>query len=85
MLVKYCESEFEIPDILIDKFIKDFDALPGSAHRDGVHQIRESIGEVLEYAIEEPDLLEEPEYLVDFLRALAMRQAMDKLGILYDA
>jgi len=85
MMVEHYGSEFEVPDLLIDKFLKDFDSLPGSGHREGICQIRDSIDEVLEIVEEEPDILEEPEYLLDFIRALAMKQAMGKLGILYDS
>jgi hypothetical protein len=85
MMVKCYGSEFEVPDLLVDKFVKDFDTLPGSGYREGVYQIRESINEILDIVVEEPDILHEPEYLTDFIRALAMRQAMEKLGILLDS
>lgn len=85
MLVEYCGSEFEVPQLIIDKFLKDFDGLPGSGARESVCQLRDCIDEVLEIVSEEPDILEEPEYHVDFIRALAMRHAMNKLGILHDA
>lgn len=85
MLVEYFGSEFDIPDLLINKFAKDFDSLPGSGYREGVQQLRNCIEEILDVVAEEPDILEEPEYMTDFLRALAMRQAMNSLGILYDA
>lgn len=85
MLVEYCGSEFDVPDLIIEKFLKDFDALPGSKYRQGVYELRDSIEDVLSYVAEEPEILEEPEYHVDFIRALAMRQAMSQLGILHDA
>ena len=85
MKVEYLGSEFDIPDLLIDKFSKDFDSLPGSGYREGVQQLRDCIDEILDVVAEEPDILEEREYMTDFLRALAMRQAMNGLGILYDA
>jgi len=85
MVVECYGSEFEVPDILIDKFLKDFDTLPGSGYREGVCQLRESIDEILDIVAEEPEVIEEPEYLTDFIRALAMKQAMSNLGILYDA
>lgn len=84
-MVEYCGSEFEVPDLIVEKFLKDFDALPGSKYRQGVYELRDSIEDVLAYAAEEPEILQEPEYHVDFIRALAMRQAMSKLGILHDA
>jgi hypothetical protein len=85
MIVEYFDSEFEIPDILIDKYAKDFDGLPGGRCREGVQQIRDSIEEILDIISEEPELLYETEYLTDFVGAMAMKQALSKLGILYDA
>jgi hypothetical protein len=85
MKVEYLGSEFDIPDLLINKFSKDFDSLPGSGYREGVQQLRDCIDEILDVVAEEPEILEEREYMTDFLRALAMRQAMNGLGILYDA
>lgn len=85
MLVECYGSEFEIPDILIDKFYRDFDGLPGSGQRENVCQLRSCIDDILDIVAEEPEILDEPEYMVDFLRALAMQQAMKNLGILHDA
>ena len=85
MKVECLGSEFEVPDILIERFLKDFDTLPGSGHREGVCQLRDSINDILDIVAEEPEILHESEYQVDFIRALAMQQAMSKLGILHDA
>ena len=85
MMVKCYGSEFEVPDLLVSKFLKDFDTLPGSGYREGIYQLRGSINEILDVVAEEPEILHEPEYLTDFIRALAMRQAMGELGILLDS
>ncbi len=85
MLVKCFDSEFDIPDILINKFIKDFDGLPGSGQHESIAQIRNAVYEVLDAVAEEPEILHEPEYLSDFIRALAIQRALETHGILYDA
>lgn len=85
MMVKCYGSEFDVPDLLIDKFLKDFETLPGSGYREGIYQLRGSINEILDVVADEPEIIHEPEYHTDFIRALAMRQAMGDLGILYDA
>jgi len=85
MKVECYSGEFDIPDLLIDRFIHDFSVLPGSGHREGVCQIRESINDIIDVVSEDPEMLHEPEYLSDFIRALAMKQAMGELGILYDS
>lgn len=78
-------SEFEIPDLLIDKYLKDFDGLPGSGQRESIMQLRMTIDEILDYIAEEPEMLEEKDIQADFLKALAMQQAMGELGILHDS
>ena len=85
MIVQYYESEFDIPDVLIDKFAKDFECLPGSGQYESIRQLRESVYDILDIVAEEPELIEEKEYLLDFIQALAMKEALAKHGILYDA
>lgn len=85
MKVEYCGSEFDVPELLINKFIKDFDSLPGSGDRESICMLRGSINEVFDIVAEDPEILHEKEYLEDFIQALAMRQALDAHGILYDA
>ena len=85
MKVECYGSEFDVPDLLVSKFLKDFETLPGSGYREGIYQIRDSISQILDIVADEPDILHEPEYLTDFIRALAMKQAMGELGILLDS
>lgn len=85
MIVEYFESKFDIPDILIHKFEKDFECLPGSGQYESIMQLRESVYDTLDLVAEEPELLDDKEYLLDFIQALAMRQALANNGILYDA
>jgi len=85
MIIEYCDSKFDIPDVLIFKFEKDFECLPGSGQYDSIMQLRESIYDTLDLIAEEPELLDDHDYLLDFIQALAMRQALANNGILYDA
>jgi hypothetical protein len=85
MMVECYGSNIEVPDILINKFAKDFEGLAGSGYREGVEQLRAAIWEVIDLIDEEPDLLNEKEYATDFVRALAMKQALANHGILFDA
>ena len=85
MKVECYDQKIEVPDLMIDKFLKDFETLPGSGHREGICQLRESINEVVDIVADDPEILHEPEYLADFIKALAMKQALGELGILYDA
>ena len=85
MKVEYYGSEFEVPELLIQQFEKDFDGLPGSKDRENVYMLRSAIYEILDIVAEDPEILDEKEYREDFVRALAMRQALSTLGILYDS
>jgi hypothetical protein len=85
MKVQCYDEEIDIPDILIDKFTKDFDGLPGSGQRESVSQLRDSVNEILDIVAEDPEILHEPEYLQDFIQALAMKKALQNHGILHDS
>jgi hypothetical protein len=84
MQVECLGTRIEIPELLIKKYIKDFDGLPGNDH-EVVLQLRESINEIIQAVAIDPEILHEREYLSDFVKALAMRQALETHGILYDA
>lgn len=85
MKVMCYDTEFDIPDLVIDKYIKDFECLPGSGDRESVLQLRNAVDDVLDYIEEDPELLNEKDFLSDFIRAMAIQQALGELGILYDA
>lgn len=85
MNVKYFDTEFEIPDILIDKYSKDFDGMAGKSLRDEILDLRDSANSVLEYISEEPEALEDDEILCEFINAMAVRQALQNNGLLFDA
>jgi hypothetical protein len=85
MKVEYYGSEFEVPEVMIQKFQKDFEWLPGSKDRSSVYMLRDSVFEILDIVADDPELLDETEYREDFVKALAIRQAMSSLGILYDS
>jgi len=85
MLVTFLDEEFDIPDLLVNKFVRQFESLPGSGNHDSVVVLRDSIESVLDTICEDPEVLHEPEYLDDFIRALAIRQALSHHGLLYDA
>jgi hypothetical protein len=85
MKVKFYGAEFDIPDLMIEKFIKDFDGLPGRGLHDEINMLRDSIGSIFDVVAEDPEILHEPEYLSDFIQAMAMKKAMEKHGIFYDA
>jgi len=85
MMVRCYDTEFEIPDLLVDKYVKDFDCIPGKSMRESVLDLRESVNEVLDYVAEDPEALHEREILSDFINALAIRQALKTHGLLLDS
>jgi len=85
MKVVCYNTEFDIPDFIIEKFIDDFKGLPGSGNREPVLQLRASTEDILDLVAEEPEILEEAEYLADFIRAVAVQEALRHHGLLYDA
>jgi hypothetical protein len=84
-MVQCYDTEFEVPDFVIDKFIKDFDGLPGSGDRESVLQLRYSVEEVIEAVAEDPEILYDRSYVAEFIQAIAMREALQYHGILHDA
>ena len=85
MKVMFNNLELTIPQTLINKFYKDFDGLPNSRHYDSIIELREAIENVVDIAKSEPSIIEDPEFQMDFVRAMAMMYAMKKHGIYYDA
>ena len=85
MEVKCFESTFDVPDIMVEKFFKDFDGLPGSAYRGSVLELREHVNEMIDAVAQEPELLEDPNNMIDFIRTLAIKKALENHGLLYDA
>jgi len=85
MMLNCYGSEIEVPDFVIDKFIKDFNGLPGSGDRESVLQLRYSIEEVIDAVAEDPEMLYDVVCLADFIQAIAMREALSHHGILHDA
>lgn len=85
MNVQCYGAEIEVPDILIEKYVKDFDGLPGKSMRESILYLRESVTEVLDYVAEDPEALHEKEILHDFINALAMKQALSKHGLYLDS
>jgi hypothetical protein len=85
MKIEFYKAEFDVPDLLIDKFVKDFDGLAGNGRNLEVNMLRDSIDSVLDIVTHDPEILHEEDYHSDFIRALAMKTALERHGIFYDA
>ncbi len=73
--------KLEIPQEMIDTYYVEF----YNIGRDALEEIRDLISITIEIADDEPELLLYNEYKNDLIRAHAMKLALERRGILYDA
>ena len=85
MIAKLHGAEFHIPDELVDDYAVQFHPLKKWDNRDNLVVLREDILDIFDVVMQDPEALYEPEFLEEFVQTLAMRQALQKIGILYDA
>ena len=85
MLARLNGAEFHIPDELVDEYVIQFIPLKKFEHRDNLNVLREDILDIFDVVMQDPEALYEPEFLEEFVNTLAMRQALQNIGILYDA
>ena len=85
MKIECLGTTVDVPEYLIDSYVKNFETLPGSGQRDSVLQLRSSVYEVFDYLAEDPEALEEPEYRNDFIKAWAVYKALEIHGLLLDS
>jgi hypothetical protein len=78
-------SKIEVPDYLINSYIKQFDGLPGSGNREAILELRNTMYDVIDYIAEDPEALHEYECRSDFINALAVQKALEIHGLLHDA
>lgn len=75
----------EVPVYLVDKYTKDFEDLVGSKNRESVYMLRGQIDDIMDILYDNPELLENSEFKNDYVKAIAMKESLIKLGIYYDA
>jgi len=85
MNVECYGEQIEVPDFLIEKYIKDFAGLPGKSMRESVMDLRGTVWEVIDYVADDPKSLEDKTIMSDFINALAMKQALTQHGLYLDS
>ena len=76
---------YEIPENLIQQFMVELHPATLPGERESLEEIREMTGLVLDTIRSEPELMDHKEYEDDYIKAVAMREALARFGILYDA
>lgn len=76
---------FEIPEDMIDNYYHEFKDLKDPSEKLRVMYLRDITGAVLSALEREPERMKKDVYEEDFVRAHAMRQALSRHGMLFDA
>lgn len=77
--------DLTIPENLINQFMLELKPVTEPGERESLEEIREMTGLVLDTIRSEPELMENKEYEDDYIKAIAMREALARFGVLYDA
>lgn len=76
---------FEIPDDMIQGYYEEFKDLKNPSEKLNVIYLRDITGAVLSALSKEPHRMKQDVYVEDFIRAHAMRQALSRHKMLFDA
>lgn len=75
----------EIPEQMVQQFMIELKQVTQPGEREALEEVREMTGLVLDTLAAEPELMDFKEYQDDYIKAMAMRAALARYGILYDA
>jgi len=78
-------KDLTIPENLINQFMLELRPVTEPGERESLEEIRDMTGLVLDTIRNEPELMDNKEYEDDYIKAVAMREALARFGILYDA
>jgi len=73
-----------VPDLAIEGLTKHFTELKVAESWEDLRAIRESAFEVIEFLVHDRELLSNEEYQLDLVSALAIRNALANIQMLYD-
>ena len=77
--------ELTIPETMISQLMFELKPVTEPGQRESLEELREMTGIVLQTLRNEPELMDQKEYEDDYIKAIAMREALARFGILYDA
>ena len=78
-------KDLTIPENLINQFMLELRPVTEPGERESLEEIRDMTGLVLDTIRNEPELMDNKEDEDDYIKAVAMREALARFGILYDA
>jgi hypothetical protein len=85
MLIEDFDAFFDVPESMIEKYYHEFMQHKTNNDRVSICASRDAAILILLSLREDPDKLNDPFYVNNFIKAHAMREALKKLGVLYDA
>lgn len=85
MIVEYRNKKYEIPEDLILRYHEEFSDYNMAQDKDYINAVRNATIIMLALFGAYPDMLEEETGLEDFQHAHAMREALNRTKLLYDA
>lgn len=84
MLIEEFDAFFEIPDSMIEKYCKEFRECAIENNAATIALLRDASFTMIAAMHNDPKKLDNPELVNGFIKAHAAREAMKKLGMLYN-
>ena len=85
MIIEDMGVVFDIPEDMIEEFIGDFTDVMYPLSRSDLNSIRSSTMLLIETLRSNPKLMEKDRFVIDYIKAQAMREALSRTKMLYDA
>lgn len=85
MIIEDMGMSFDIPEEMIEEYIGDFTDMMYPLSRGDLNSIRNSTMVLIEMLRSNPNLMEKDRFVLDYVKAQAMREALSRTKMLYDA
>lgn len=85
MIIHCFERDIDVPDSMIEEYTRDLRVLRTENLVDEAYELKYILFQTLELLALETELLEEPAYFRQLVKALAMKEALAKIKMLHDA
>jgi len=85
MIVEYYNETFNVPDNIIDEYVKGYTELKNIELKEELDILRNCVYQLLILVEKAPRILNKESIRDDFLNTLAMKEALFRLNLLHDA